>query len=198
MPHIVPPRLEDLDEEARTEVERVAADRGYIPQQRLTLAMRPRTLKAINDLDDAVFNHGTLDRGFKLLIAEVASAAAGCHHCQAHAGYHAHESGIPTDKIEALWTFEQSELFHDAERAALSLAVAAARSPSLADATHFEDLRQFYDDAEIVEIMSVICMFGWNNRWNDAVATVTEGNPLQFAQQHLVAQGWERGKHVPS
>jgi hypothetical protein len=49
---------------------------------------------------------------------------------------------------------------------------------------------------QVVEIVGVIAMFGFLNRWNDTLATPLEEEPLAFAERHLAAHGWDVGKHL--
>ena len=100
------------------------------PPPALTLARRPEILTALNRLDEAVMRRGTVDPLLKLLVAEVSSAAAGCRHCQAQTAFAAHSAGASDEKVAAVWEFETSPLFTEAERAALSLALAAGASPN--------------------------------------------------------------------
>jgi uncharacterized peroxidase-related enzyme len=195
-PHIRTPRLEDLDAEVRAELEAQAAVRGFLPTARLTLARRPEILTALNRLDEAVMRRGTVDPLLKLMVAEVSSAAAGCRHCQAQTAFAAHSAGASDEKVAAVWEFETSPLFTEAERAALSLARAAGVSPNEAGAADFRRLREHFDEGQIVEIMSVVCLFGWNNRWNDSVATQTAAPAVEYASAVLGATGWTAGKHA--
>lgn len=196
MPRIKPPDLEELDPETRDEVRRLEEERGYVPYARLTLARRPKTMRALNALAETVMVDGTVDKGLKYLIAVVASTAAGCVACQANASFGAHRAaGVAPERIERLWEFEQSDLFSAAEKAALRMARDAAQQPSAARPTHFDELRRHFDEGELVEIMSVICLFGWNNRWNDSVGTSLEEGPVEFAEEHLSPAGWTIGKH---
>jgi hypothetical protein len=48
----------------------------------------------------------------------------------------------------------------------------------------------------VVEIVGVIAMFGFLNRWNDTLATPLEDAPLEFGEKHLAAHGWDAGKHL--
>jgi uncharacterized peroxidase-related enzyme len=129
-------------------------------------------------------------------VSPVASTAAGCRYCQAHTAAHASHLGVDADKIEALWDFERDERFSDAERAALRLARDAAQVPNAVDEEHFAELRQFYDDEQIVQIVATISLFGYLNRWNDTMATTLEPTPLAFATEHLVTRGWTADKHA--
>jgi hypothetical protein len=46
---------------------------------------------------------------------------------------------------------------------------------------------QALGDEQVVEIVGVIAMFGFLNRWNDTLATPLEDEPLEFAEKHLTA-----------
>ena len=70
------------------------------------------------------------------------------------------------------------------------------RVPNATTPEHFADLRQHFSDAEIVEIVATISLFGWLNRWNDTMATELEEEPTTFASGALASHGWEPGKHA--
>ena len=131
----------------------------------------------------------------KDLIAHVASNAAGCRYCQAHTAHSAHRSGVEVEKLQAVWDFENSELFSPPEKAALAFALAAGSTPNMVTAAHHERLKKHFSEKQIVEIVGTISIFGFLNRWNDSMATELEPEPLKFAQEHLSAK-WEAGKHV--
>ena len=57
------------------------------------------------------------------------------------------------------------------------------------------ELRQHWDHDEIVEIMAVIALFGFLNRWNDSMGSALEELPIQAGEQHLEQTGWGVGKH---
>jgi len=56
-------------------------------------------------------------------------------------------------------------------------------------------LKTHFDEDQIVEIVAVICLFGWLNRFNDTMATDLEQRPMAFGEKHLAPSGWEAGKH---
>jgi alkylhydroperoxidase family enzyme len=99
------------------------------------------------------------------------------------------------EKIDAAFEYATSPLFSDAERAALSLANDSSLVPNAASDAHFAELAKHFNDQEIVEIVSVISLFGWLNRWNDTMATSLEDEPRQFAGQQLASRGWQQGSH---
>jgi len=130
----------------------------------------------------------------KDLIAHVASNAAGCRYCQAHTAHTAHKNGVSVEKLQKVWEFQISDLFSEKEKAALHFALAAGSIPNEVTPEHHEKLKQFFTEAQIIEIVATISIFGFLNRWNDSMATELEDKPLLFAQTHL-SNTWNAGKH---
>ena len=46
-----------------------------------------------------------------------------------------------------------------------------------------------------MELVAVISLFGWLNRWNDTMATELESSPLAYGKEKLAGAGWAPGKH---
>jgi uncharacterized peroxidase-related enzyme len=160
----------------------------------LTMAHRPEILRAVAGLTQAA-RTGAVSPELKELVALVASTAAGCRYCQAHTASNATRKGAHAEKIAQVWSYESSDLFSDADRAALRLAHHAALVPNAATDEDFEELRRHFDDGEIVELMTMIALFGFLNRWNDTLATDLEATPLALASDVIGPAGWEPGKH---
>lgn len=78
-----------------------------------------------------------------------------------------------------------------------ALARDAAAHPPAVDDAHFEALRRHFDEDAIVELVAVVALFGFLNRFNDTMATTLEEEPLAFARARLAASGWEAGPHAP-
>jgi uncharacterized peroxidase-related enzyme len=169
---------------------------GFVPNSMLIMARRPEYLRAFAGFAGAVLGPGRVSPELKQLVAFVASRASGCRYCQAHTAEQASRAGAPVEKLEAAFELETSALFSEGERAALRLARDAAIVPPATSASHFEELRKHFDEGQIVEIVVVIGLFGFLNRYNDALATPLEGNPLSFASSHLAPRGWDPGKHA--
>lgn len=195
MPHIQPLPREELAE-FEPLFQGVEASMGFVPNSFFTLGHRPEILRGFAALAGAVLGPGTVDRGLKQLIALMASSSAGCRYCQAHTSSRATDFGVDTKKVEAVFEFESNDLFNDAERAALRLARDAALQPNASTGAHFDDLAKHYNEAEVVEIVATVSLFGFFNRWNDTMATSLEDEALAFGEKHLSHAGWEPGKHV--
>ena len=145
---------------------------------------------------DVVYGAGELDPVLKRMVATIVSGATGCRYCQAHTAHGAvRMAGADQAKIAAVWEFETNELFTPAERAALSLALAAAQQPNAATDAHFREVERHFSTRAIMEIMGMICVIAFLNRWNDTVATDLEDAPFNFARQTYDAAIWSPGKH---
>jgi uncharacterized peroxidase-related enzyme len=167
---------------------------GFVPNSVLTMQRKPKLVKAFAQLNAAVMDPaGEVDLGFRRLLGFVASHAAGCRYCMAHTLLGAKNFGISEAKLAAAWNYRSAELFSDAERAALDYALAAASQPGAVDDALMTRLKAHWSEAQIVEMLGVVAMFGFLNRWNDAMATPLEAVPLAVAQRAQAA--FNAGKH---
>ena len=169
---------------------------GFVPNAFLTMARRPGMLDALQALIQEVFA-GSVSRETKSLVALMSSYGAGCRYCQAHQAASLVHQGMSPEKFEAIADFERSDLFTDAQRAAMRLAFASGQQPNAVTKAHFEALHDHYDDAEIVEIVGVVAMFGFLNRWHETLSTELEDAPLGIAARSLGGLDWEPGRHAP-
>lgn len=193
-------RLSPASAEAQHAVEAelamAGAAMGFTPNSLKIMARQPAILRGFMALSGAVLGPGaTLPRDLRQMIAHVTSTAAGCRYCQAHTSEQASHSGVSAEKIAGLWSYETSDLFSEAERAALSLAQAAGSVPNQTTDAHFDALKAHFSEDEITELVAVIALFGFLNRWNDTLATPLEDSPLAFAEATLKPLGWDVSGH---
>jgi uncharacterized peroxidase-related enzyme len=183
--------------ELQEQFESMRKNLGFIPNSILIMQRKPKMAKAFAQMTASIWDpDGTVDRGLKRLVAHVASRAAGCQYCMAHTAGGALHLGVEDRKLAAIWDYQTSPLFSSAERAALDLAVAGASVPNAATDEMFATLRAYWTDEQIVEIVGVIAMFGFLNRWNDTLATPLEDEPIAVGQKYLAKHGWSPGKHT--
>ncbi|HEY8359168.1 MAG TPA: carboxymuconolactone decarboxylase family protein [Ramlibacter sp.] len=169
---------------------------GFTPNSVLTMQRKPKLVQAFAQLNAAVMDPaGEVDLGFRRLLGHVASKAAGCLYCQAHTLLGAHNFGVSDEKLAAVWNFADSPLYTPRERVALEFALAAASQPNAVTDELFARVREHWSETEVVEILGVVAMFGFLNRWNDTMATPLEAVPLEVAQRAAGVQGWDAGKH---
>ena len=169
---------------------------GTVPNSVLTMQRRPKIAHAFTGLNKAVMeNLGRVTAEQKRLIGFIASQAAGCRYCQAHTILAAERFGASAERMQAIWDYAQSPLFTDAEKAAFDFALAAASVPNAVTPEIAAALKQHWSDDEIVEILGVIALFGFLNRWNDSMATTLEPIGISAGERNLGQHGWTRGKH---
>lgn len=194
MAHLRP--LEDneiADEFILDKFQHYANTRGFIPNSIRTMARRPNIVKAFMDLNQAVLYEGTVEVELKMLVALASSFASGCLYCQSHMSNLSSIYQASDEKIAAIWEFERSDLFTEAERAAIRLALKAGNLPNDANQADFDDLAQHFNDEQVVEIVAAIALFGYLNRWNDTMATQLEELPKQLTKRAV--DNWQEGKH---
>ncbi len=169
---------------------------GFVPNSLLTMQRKPQIVKAFGALTKAVMaEDGEVDAGFKRLLAHFASRAAGCRYCEAHSLVAAGLHDVSEEKIEALWEYQSSPLYSDAERVALDFALAAGAVPNAVDDQLMVRLREHWSDDQIVDILAAVSLYGFLNRWNDSMATELEAVPRALAEKVLAKGGWQQGKH---
>lgn len=171
---------------------------GFTPNSVLTMQRKPHLVKAFAQLNAAVMSpEGEVDLGFRRLIGHLASKASGCMYCQAHTLLGAKNFGISEEKMAAVWDYARSDLYSPAEKVALDFALAAASQPNAVTDEMFAELSQHWSEGQIVEILGVVAMFGFLNRWNDSMATPLEAVPEAIAQAAAAAGGhaFQKGKH---
>jgi uncharacterized peroxidase-related enzyme len=195
------PRLAPLPPENTPELkEQFEAARkrmGFVPNSQLIMQRNPKLLKAYAQLSGAIWDpEGKVELPLKRLISYVASRSAGCRYCMAHTAEVAAHGGVDQAKLDAVWEYQTSSLFSAAERAVLDVAVAAGCVPNAVTDEMFAELKKHWTDDQIVEIIGVIALFGFLNRWNDTFATPLEDSPLDFGEKHLAKHGWGVGKHL--
>ncbi len=196
MSRLDPPTREELAEHEGL-FQLVEAMLGFLPNSMLMMARNKALVDGFAGLAAAVWAPGKVSDELKALIAFVASRSAGCQYCMAHTAHSAlHGRGISAEKFDAVWDYETSPLYSEADRAALVVAQGAGAVPNAVTDEDFTALRKHFDDDEIVEIIAVISLFGWLNRWNDTFGTALEAEPIAHARDHLTTHGWTGKGHL--
>lgn len=170
---------------------------GFCPNSVRTMYHRPEIAYAFIALNKAVMeNKGRVSSALKRLIGYISSNVAGCRYCQAHTIRAAERYGAEQVQLENIWEFKTHPAFTEAERAALEFAWASSIIPNAVDDAIASKLRQYWDEGEIVEILGVVALFGYLNRWNDSMGTELESGAIASGEKFLGKNGWTVGKHV--
>jgi uncharacterized peroxidase-related enzyme len=193
---LVYPKSGEDDKDLQQLIEFYNETLGFCPNSIKTMHHRPRIAYAFIEMNKAVMeNKGRVTSALKRLIAYISSHAAGCRYCQAHAIRAAERYGAEKAQLENIWEYKTHPAFNDSERAALDFALASSVIPNNVTDEIADNLRKYWNEGEIVEIMGVIALFGYLNRWNDSMGTEMEDGAIESGEQFLAKKGWIVGKH---
>ena len=194
------PLIEPLNQFANPEVEALVKfyneTLGFYPNSLLTMQRRPAIAEAFVHINKAVMdNKGRLTAEQKRLVGYLTSAQTGCRYCQAHTLLAAERYGGSEARLKNIWDFRDSDLYTAAEKALFEFALAASSVPNAVDEHIEQALKAHWDAGEIVEVLGVIALFGFLNRWNDSMATTLEEPAEEAGQKYSAEDNWTKGKH---
>ena len=170
---------------------------GFCPNSVMTMHHRPLIATSFIEMNKAVMeNKGRVTSALKRLIGYISSYTAGCNYCQAHTIRAAERYGAAENQLENVWDYKTHVSFSEAERVALDFALAASMIPNAVNDEIAEALRKHWDEGEIVEILGVVALFGFLNRWNDSMGTQMEIGAIESGNKFLKEKGWSVGKHA--
>ncbi|NQU88754.1 MAG: carboxymuconolactone decarboxylase family protein [Mariniphaga sp.] len=193
---LVYPKSSNDDIELQKLIEFYKETLGFCPNSIKTMHIRPHIAYAFIEMNKAIMeNKGRVSSALKRMIAYISSNAAGCRYCQAHTIRAAERYGTEKEQLENIWEYKTHPSFSDSERIALDFALASSTIPNNVDDIIAENLRKYWCEGEIVEMLGVISLFGYLNRWNDSVGTEMEDGAIESGEKYLKQKGWGTGKH---
>jgi len=164
--------------------DRVLRDRGNVPNMFRTMAHRPEIFETIIGHMDAVLNTGTLPKALKELVIVRTSQLNRTPYCLASHTAICRRLGWTDEHFDAMLEPSAGDKFNEAQKAAIHLAeVMTLDAHSYTDAD-FSNLRNFYSEGEVVELMAAIGLFNYFNRFNDLL----QMEPTQPASEQELAE----------
>ena len=149
--------------------DKIFAQRGNVPNMFRTMAHRPEIFSTMMAHFGAVLNTGTVPTKLKELIIVRTSQINDTPYCLASHTILARGLGWTAEQLDNLAAWQSREDFTAAEKAALRLAEVVTRDANSLSDEQFQELRSFYDDGEIVELLCSIGLFNYFNRFNNAL-----------------------------
>jgi len=185
MTRIKPLSFEELDNKFKKKLNNAKSIMGYTPNDGLTLARIPGLIEGLNKLTFSIYgDDGYVSNEIKYLISILSSIKSGSGYCSAHTVHGASKLGIDKNKIENIKNFKKSDLFSNKEKAALSIVEEANQIPINVSNRAFSALRLYFDDNQICEIIAVISLFGFLNKWNAIMKTELEVIPKSIFEKY--------------
>jgi uncharacterized peroxidase-related enzyme len=145
------------------------AQRGNVPNMFRVMAHRPEIFATMQAHFGAVLNTGTVSTKLKELIIVRTSQLNVTPYCLASHTILARGLGWTDDQLTHLADWPHREDFTPAEKAALRLAETVTRDAHGLSDEQYSELRTFYNEGEIVELLCAIGLFNYFNRFNNAL-----------------------------
>ena len=173
----------DVPVSSATVFDRYLRDRGNVPNMFRTMAHRPAIFETIIAHMEAVLNTGTLPKALKELVIVRTSQLNRTPYCLASHTAICRALGWTDVQMETMQSAPTSEHFTPQEQVALQLAEVMTLDAHRYSEREFAELRSFFSEGEIVELMAAIGLFNYFNRFNDLL----EMEPTQPAAAEELA-----------
>src|ERR1035441_1613509 len=164
-------RLErrEVTPEMATLYDKIFALRGNVPNMFRVMAHRPEIFSTMQAHFGAVLSTGTVPIKLKELIIVRTSQVNVTPYCLASHTILDRGLGWTDDQLAHLADWPDRGDFTPAEKAALRLAETVTRDAHAVGDEQFAELRSFYSEGEIVELLCAIGLFNYFNRFNNAL-----------------------------
>ncbi|HEX4285420.1 MAG TPA: peroxidase-related enzyme [Terracidiphilus sp.] len=149
--------------------DKVFTQRGNVPNMFRVMAHRPEIFATMQAHFAAVLNTGSLSTKLKELIIVRTSQVNETPYCLASHTTLALNLGWTDDQLAHLADWPNRADFSPAEKAALRLAETVTRDAHAITNEQFIELRSFFSEGEIVELLCAIGLFNYFNRFNNAL-----------------------------
>jgi uncharacterized peroxidase-related enzyme len=169
MPRISRVDRSQLAPEIAALYDKAFALRGNVPNMFRVMAHRPEIYATMQAHFAAVLNTGTVSTKLKELIIVRTSQVNETPYCLASHTILARNLGWTDEQLSHLADWAQRDDFTLAEKAALRLAETVTRNANAVSDDQFAELRSFYSEGEIVELLCAIGLFNYFNRFNSAL-----------------------------
>jgi len=164
------PSLEknQIEEIARTIYEKFEKETGKVPEWIKVMAHRPEILKEFTELFKIIMGAGKIEPFLKWKIALVVSKTLKCSFCV----------DVTEEMLKRLGASEETmkeiESLSGEEKEILELVKDVTLDGHLDKPELFEKLKEKFNEAQIVEIISVMGLFNYINRFNNALGVLPE------------------------
>jgi alkylhydroperoxidase family enzyme len=139
---------------------------GQVMEPTRVYAHHPTLMTGYGALELATEKADRVPPGLKALASTKTAALAGCEFCIDIASSLAAEAAVGEAKLRALPDYRTSPEFSDVERLVLDLTVGMTRTPVEVSDELFAQLREHFDEAQLVELANEIALENYRARFN--------------------------------
>jgi len=173
-PAISPVSKESAAAEVQPILDKLTHGFGKVPSFFGTMARVPEALATFVPFYAAVIEHGTVERKYKELAYLKTSLINGCEYCYRAHSASGKKNGVTDDQIKALAFFHRSSAFDAQEKAVILFAERVTRGASAIRPAALDELRQYFNDDQIVELTLAISVANFTNRFNDTMVNTPD------------------------
>ena len=148
---------------------------GKVPEPVAIKGHTPMLLAGYSAFEMATERSKRVDQHLKMLAEFKVAALVGCEWCLDFGAMLADRGGVEADKVTDLNRHRDSERFSEQEKLVLDYAEAMTRTPVEVSDELVAGLRAFLDDAQLVELTSVIARENYRARFNWALDIGSQG-----------------------
>jgi uncharacterized peroxidase-related enzyme len=134
-----------------------------------TMARSPQALEHFMPLYGAVIDKGTVQSKYKELAYLKTAQINGCEYCHRAHSASGKKNGVTDEQLKNLAFYQRSDAFDAQEKAVLLYAERVTRGASAMRPPALQELKQYFNDDQIVELTLTICIANFTNRFNDAM-----------------------------
>jgi 4-carboxymuconolactone decarboxylase len=150
-------------------------DREHMLEPLEIYAQIPGLMLGYAMLEWATARLGRVDTRLRYLAELKAATLTHCEYCIDMGSQAARLVGLSDEQLLALPNYRDSNLFTDLEKLVLDYAVGMSRTPVEVPEPLFDQLRQHFNEAQLVELTHVIAMENLRGRFNMALGIGAAG-----------------------
>ncbi|HYU17152.1 MAG TPA: carboxymuconolactone decarboxylase family protein [Chloroflexota bacterium] len=135
----------------------------------------PGLLRGYGMLEQATAELDRVDKRLKALAELKAATLTHCEYCIDLGSQISRRWGLSDEELLALPSYRTSALFTDLEKLVLDYAVGMSRTPVEVSDALFAELREHFDDAQLVELTHLIALENMRGRFNLALGVGAAG-----------------------
>ena len=158
------------EESAKPVYEKFEKDTGKIPEWVKVMAHNPKVLKEFTELFEVIMQEGYIEPVLRWKIAYTVSQTLKCPFCVDVTVKMLKSLGISDETLEQI---KERENLSEEEKEVLSL-VKEVTEKATCNIDLFENLKAKFSEKELVEIVSIIGLFNYINRFNNTFCILPE------------------------
>jgi AhpD family alkylhydroperoxidase len=135
----------------------------------------PGLLRGVASLEQATAKLHRFDERLKNLAELKAATLTHCEYCIDLGSQIARRTGLSDQQLLALPRYRESELFTDLEKLVLDYAVGMSGTPVEVPDALFAELREHFDETQLVELTHIIALENMRGRFNLALGIGAAG-----------------------